>query len=76
MTEYDEKISNLIKLGLQYEFSIAELSKKFGLTNRTISKVLKENGWSPNLSSSLVRMRKNGVNIEQLLLPMRPIIQW
>lgn len=68
MAEYDEKISNLIKLGLQYEFSIAELSKKFGLTNRTISKVLKENGWSPNLSSSLVRMRKNGVNIEQLLL--------
>jgi hypothetical protein len=66
MVKDHEKTNELIELGLQYKFSIAELSKKFGLSNRTISKILKENGWSPNFNSSLIRMRKNGTDIENL----------
>lgn len=65
-TKDEESIRKIIEIGLTYRFSLKELCTQFKLSNRTIASILKNAGWCPKISSSLIRLSKNGVNIEQL----------
>ena len=55
MAKKHAKTGEIIKLGLSYRFTIKEICEKTGCSNRTVSRILKENGWSDELKKICIR---------------------